>query len=291
MRFWPAAVVLALVQVGCSQEVRTGEDAPALGGVGVPAASLVAGTAGNDGGQGRPIGAGGEGWSGAGVRLTTVLFSERDTEVRARMDGVVRSVLAELGDRVGQGQVLVVLEDDRERAEVEAAAATAERTRVEHERAAQLKEREILSQSELEDAVHRARVAEAALKAAEVRLEFTRARAPFAGVISGRTVRPGQNVAEGDPLYRVTVLRPLHALVRVPELAARQLEPGHRLRLVGLDGIEAEGVVARIAPAVDSRSGTVEVRVDVPEPGAMRPGSTVTVEIGTASPTPARTTR
>ncbi len=209
------------------------------------------------------------------VPFATVLYSEHDAEVSTRIAGVVRSFAVELGDVVRAGQLLAVLHDEQEAAAVESARATLELARIEHSRAAHLGEQQMLSQAEVDRAAYLVRAAEAALKEAQVRLDYTRIRAPFAGVISRRFIRTAQTVEERAPLFRVTALHPLRAQLRISELEARGLRPGQELRLRSPGGEEVRGVIARIAPAVDPVSGTVEVLVNVPTPGGLRPGSSV----------------
>ncbi|MEN8375741.1 MAG: efflux RND transporter periplasmic adaptor subunit [Gemmatimonadota bacterium] len=209
--------------------------------------------------------------------LYTVLYSERDAEIRARRDGHVRNVGAEIGDRVGTGQRLALLESDEEEAAVASAKAAVEYARLQEERTRALAEDDLTTRAELEAATYGLRAAEAALQDAIAKLQRTRVRAPFGGVVTRRFVRLGSYVEEGDPLFRVTVLRPLRALVRVPEAVAVSIEPGLALVLEAVDGTRVGGSVARVAPAVDPASGTVDVLLDVPDPGTLRPGSSVRV--------------
>ena len=209
----------------------------------------------------------------------TVLYSERDVEVTARMRGVVRAQLAELGDAVAQGAILAMLEDERETASLHSAQAALELARNERIRAIQLRKSEMITQAELDGAVYREKAADAAVRDALVRLGYTRVRAPFAGSVTQRMVRAGQTVNEGDPLFRVTAPRPLRAMLRLPELEARGLAIGQALSLHADDGSAIQTRVARISPAVDPASGTIEVLLDVPAPASLRPGSTVTLEL------------
>ena len=209
--------------------------------------------------------------------LYTVLYSERDAEIRARRDGHVRVVAAELGDRVADGQQLGVLESEEEEAAVESARAAVEYERHQEERTRTLSEGDLTTRAALEEATYRLRSAEAALRDAIARLDRTRIRAPFAGLVTRRFVRLGSYVEEGDPLFRITAPRPLRALVRVPEAEAASIERGLRVVLEAVDGTRVDGAVARVAPAVDPASGTVDVLIDVPDPGPLRPGSSVRV--------------
>lgn len=215
------------------------------------------------------------GESGAHLELPSVLYSEHDAEVTPRAAGVIASISVELGDRVGAGQLLATLRDEQELAALEAARATLDLATLEHERASRLREQSLITQAEVDQTTFRLRSAQAALQDAEVRLDYTRVRAPFAGAVSRRFVRTGQRVEEGAPLFRVTALQPLRAMLRVPELSAGELTPGRPLRLRSSGGQEVQARITRVAPAVDPSSGTVEILVDVPEPAGLRPGSAV----------------
>jgi membrane fusion protein, multidrug efflux system len=265
-----AALLIVLVAgsaaAGCSREVR--HDGPPGGELPDARAALVS-----------AVGAA----IGLDAGLSTLLFSEHDADVSGLVGGRVRAVRAELGDAVRAGDILAVLEDDREAAQLASATATLELARAQHDRAVELRQADLATEADLEIARYRLHAAEAALREAQVALEHTRIRAPFAGAISHRAVRFGQTVRAGDVLFRVTALRPLRAQVRVPERDAVGLRRGQALSLRGLSGEEIGATIARVAPAVDPVSGTIELLVDVPDPGALRPGSAVTVVLTRAA--------
>jgi len=211
--------------------------------------------------------------------LVAVLYAEREADTRTRNDGIVDKVLVELGDPVAAGQLLAVLKDEREAAQVTAARASFELASSEHARAIELRAQELITQAEVDQAVYRFKTAEAALHDAQAQLEYTRIRAPFAGVVSHRYVRSGQAVVETDAIVRVTAPRPLRAELLVPEIEASRIAIGDRVQLRGVDGSAGMAVVARIAPVVDPVAGTVEILLEVRDAGRLRPGSAVTVEL------------
>lgn len=215
----------------------------------------------------------------AAAPLATVLYAEREADTRSRMDGVVDKVLVELGDRVAAGQLLAILKDERETAAMMSARAAFDLTRAEHERAVELRGKDLITQADLDQAVYRFKTAEAALHGAQAQLEYTRIRSPFAGLVSHRHVRSGQPVEENDPVVRVTAPRPLRAELLVPELDASRVKVGDRVSLRGVDGSSGTASVARIAPVVDPVAGTVEILLEVQDAGRLRPGSAVTVEL------------
>lgn len=216
--------------------------------------------------------------------VSALLYSDLDTEVAPRIDGVVRSVHAELGDAVRQGELLAILDDGREAARVASARAALDLARTEHERGVALRDRDLIPRAEFETMQYRLRTAEAALREAEVELGYTRITAPFAGVVTRRMTGVGRTAVEGEPLFRVTALRPLRVLLRLPESQAYAVPVGTTVLLAGTDGAQAEGKVMRVSPAVDPGSGTAELLVHVPQPGSLRPGSEVFVRIAAATP-------
>lgn len=289
-RAWPLVLAPLLAVAGCGTQVQADEDEVDA----VVAAAALPDVEETERGFAHPV----EGAArrdpapadGEAEGLYTVLYSERDAEIRARRDGHVRSLGAEMGDRVAAGQGLASLESDEEAAGVASAEAAVDYARHQEERTRTLAEGDLTTRVELEEATYRLRAAVAAHQDAIARLERTRVRAPFGGVVTRRFVRLGSYVEEGDPLFRVTALRPLRALVRVPESAAAAVEPGRRMILEALDGTRVFGSVARVAPAVDPASGTVDVLIDVADPGPLRPGSSVRVFPGAAAPAGAAST-
>jgi RND family efflux transporter MFP subunit len=209
----------------------------------------------------------------AAAAFMAVLYSELDAEVGPRTDGVVRSIHAELGDVVGAGQLLAVLEDGRQLARVASAGAARDLARAEFDRLDSLLQSGFVTKAQHEEALYRLRMAEASLREAEVELEYTRVMAPFAGAITRRTTGTGRAVETAQPMFRVTALRPLRALVRIAERDARAIPIGTGAVLTGDGGEQVGATVTRVSPAVDPASGTVEMLLTVPDPGPLRPGS------------------
>jgi HlyD family secretion protein len=124
--------------------------------------------------------------------------------------------------------------------------------------------------------------AEAALVAARARLSQTRLLAPTSGVILHRRVDPGVVVSPGQSL--LTLLADGRArLVVEPDESHLSLLAVGREALASADAFpdqRFDATVTWIAPAIDPERGTVEVRLEVPEPpDYLRADMTVSVEI------------
>ncbi len=124
--------------------------------------------------------------------------------------------------------------------------------------------------------------AEASLVAARARLSQTRLTAPTSGVILHRNVDPGMVVSPGQEL--LTLLADGQArLVVEPDESHLSLLVEGRTAEASADAFPDDRFDARvtwIAPAIDPERGTVEVRLQVPEPpDYLRADMTVSVEI------------
>jgi RND family efflux transporter MFP subunit len=214
---------------------------------------------------------------------STYLYSERDVDVFNRLGGggfyeqgvVVEKIYVEVGDRAEAGQLLATLEDDEVVIRVEAAQARLDHERANFGRVEGMHQREVISQAEYDQALAAKRLAEAEFKRAELDLQRTRVRAPFAGVVARRYVREGQVVDLGVALFRVTAMAPLRARLLVPETESASFAIGSAVELRGTDGQIGTARVLVISPTINAASGTREVVVDLAETGGFRPGAAV----------------
>jgi membrane fusion protein, multidrug efflux system len=270
----------ATVLAACGPEVTARDapplDAPLHASSTTPATALSGGDA---AGAYFAVGAAVPQAASSALEVPAILYSDLDADVAARLTGVMAGIAAELGDAVSAGQVLARLDDARETARLAAAQAALERARADHARSGGLREGGFITQAEFDGTRYEVLAAEAALRLAEVDVEHTRVTAPFAGVVTRRYTAQGRPVREGDPLYRVTALQPLRAVARLPEREARGLRPGMPAVLVDGAGVEIPAVLARLAPAVEPGSGTVEVLFNVPRPGPLLPGSSALLRL------------
>jgi RND family efflux transporter MFP subunit len=158
--------------------------------------------------------------------------SELIPEVSGRVEWISSSLRA--GGYFSQGDVLLRLNDqdyqsvlDRARANLTRAKAEFQHARYEHQRLASLEARQLVSRSQLENALRAYRVSEAALQDAQANvkqssrdLERTEIRAPFTGLVRNRSVDIGQFVGRGASI--ATIYASDQVEVRLP-IADRQL--------------------------------------------------------------------
>lgn len=214
------------------------------------------------------------------LSLPAQLYVEHDTWMYARTAGIVESLYVDLGSSVRAGDLLAQLERADQTIAAQQAEVAFESARREVERQRSLAMSHLVAVADSERAELEFRRAELGRQQARRNLELTRVTAPFAGVVSAKTIRPGKLVAPGDSLFRVTALAPLRVAVHVPESDARGIGVGAGGFVVGLDGGGARATVIRASPNIDAASGTRELILELAPGSTMRPGASVTVRLG-----------
>jgi HlyD family secretion protein len=116
------------------------------------------------------------------------------------------------------------------------------------------------------------KVAEEDTRHALALLGYTRIEAPFDGIVTQRNVNTGdltQPGADQPPLFIVARSDIVTIRVNVPEGFAADVNPGDRaeVKLPELKGKIVDGKVSRISWALDPKTRTIRVEIDIPNPG------------------------
>lgn len=203
-------------------------------------------------------------------------------DVRARTGGYLQAVHFRDGDFVRKGQLLFTLDARPAQAQLAAAQAQASLARTELQRAESLLAAKAISQEEFENRRSAAAVAEAALRARQLDVEFTRVTAPISGRISARRVDPGNLIAggtsAGDVLTTIVSSDPIHFVFDASEAQLLKLQremagkPGGlssapvQVRLQDEAEYRWDGRVDFLDNAVDAQSGATRIRAVIRNP-------------------------
>src|SRR5258707_10971976 len=137
--------------------------------------------------------------------LTAVgsLRSDETVVLRPEVAGRVDRILFREGERVGQGDVLVRLDDSVQQADLDRAKANLTLSKTKHERPIDLRNKGFISNQALDEAVNNLKVAEADAELMKARIAKTSIRAPFSGTIGLRQVSIGDYVKEGQDMVNL----------------------------------------------------------------------------------------
>jgi HlyD family secretion protein len=112
-----------------------------------------------------------------------------------------------------------------------------------------------------------------------VQLSYARIVSPINGVVAERQVYPGEMANSGAPLVSIIDISSVRAVANVPVKEAESIRVGRPARVAGPDG-DIPGTVTVVSPAANPNATTVEVWVQIPNPGErLKPGATARVAI------------
>jgi membrane fusion protein, multidrug efflux system len=192
---------------------------------------------------------------------TSTLEPRAESQVVAKTSGVALSVLVEEGQKVVAGQPLVRLDPDRARLAVAQSEAQMRKLENSYQRANQLVGQQLVSAADVDQLKFDLENARAQYRLAALELSYTTVLAPISGVVASRSIKTGNFVQINTPIFRIVDDARLEATLNVPERELATLKAGQPVTLLAdaLPGQRFTGVVDRIAPVVDSGSGTFRV--------------------------------
>jgi cobalt-zinc-cadmium efflux system membrane fusion protein len=252
-----------------------------------------------------------------------VLDERRTARIGALVEGVVVETFAEVGDRARAGQQLAALHSpviheawasyrkaiaERRHLEKELAFAVAA-----YERARRLHADKAISLQEVQRAEADRVAAEEAVDMGKTEVrrseeelqhlgitnkddptgeagEEIPVRTPIAGVVLERLITPGTTVVPGAPLYVVSDLAALWALVEVDESLLSHFHAGQlvHLRVAAYPQQQFEGTVSLVGDMVNPKTRRVTIRCAVANAeGRLKPQMFATAVIREAEPRPA----
>ena len=138
---------------------------------------------------------------------------------------------------------------------------------------------------QLKGAAAQAEAAKAHYQGAEAQLSYTEIKSPITGVITDRSIYEGEMANAGTPLLTVMDVSRVVARTNIPQGQASSLKVGDAATVNQTDNPdEVSGKVIVVSPAVDPNSTTVQVWVQIENPGErLKPGATVHVSIVAAT--------
>jgi len=223
-------------------------------------------------------------------------FPEDEVTVGSEVDGIIKRLLVDEGSTVKQGDLLLEIDDEKLRLEVEESEAMLRegRARLEHSQAtfkrmSSLFDQGVIGQQELDDARNQELMNRAGLENTQAKLSRfkkelgdTRVLAPMDGVVSERMVSAGEYVKIGASLFKIVDANPLKLSFTLPEKNTGAIRTGQKVRVTTRVYADQmfEGEVYFINPKMEAETRTIEVkaRVDNSE-YKLRPGYFVDVKV------------
>ena len=221
-----------------------------------------------------------------GIAASGLLVSREEAVAGSELVGYrVAKVFVEEGAMVRQGQALLQLDDtllraqiDQQRALLDQRVLAAQIAQTEARRVDGLDGRGVLSDEQIQQRRFQSDNAKAVLAAQKAQLNelLTRqarltVRAPVAGRVLERTVRPG-DVSGGGSYFRIARDALVELDAEMPEIDLAKLSVGDKAEVTLSSGKTLAGRVRLISPKIDVQSRLGRVRIQLPIDSDLRPG-------------------
>jgi membrane fusion protein, multidrug efflux system len=219
-----------------------------------------------------------------------------DAEIRPKVEGFLLTRLYTEGSYVGKGQAMFQLDKRQAQAAVEQATGNLERARaalsqaqIDVRRFTPLVAQRAVSQAELDKATSSERAASATVDAdqaavdnAKLNLGWTTVTSPISGIAGVAKVGIGDLITPTAVMTTVSTVNPIYVDVNIAEQDYMRFQRNKQkqsreqtLELILGDGTvyPHRGSVRFVNREIDSRTGTIQVRGEFPNPGnVLRPG-------------------
>ncbi len=223
------------------------------------------------------------------VPLTGTVVSPRVARISTEVSGIVETMKVDIGAQVQAGEEILELNSELESLLLEAARAETEQAKQELEDskrrlavAESLAQRSAVAVNDMDSLAAEVRIDTAGLKrfrAAEKRLAARLRRhklvAPFAGVVSRKSVEQGEWIQPGQAVVELVATTGLHIDFQTPQSAYAELDQSSKIliKLDALPGQTFNGVIKDIIPVADPATRTFLIRTALDASGVkLAPG-------------------
>ena len=186
------------------------------------------------------------------------------------------------GAYVSRGQVVAVLRQAEQSAQLSEANARSREAQQQLQRVSELKNRGFATRSSYDAQVAAAAAARAQTQQVQAQIGDRVVRAPFSGWVSLRNISVGAMAGQGTEIATVSDLTTIKLDFTVPETMLAALRPGLviQARSAAYPDRPFNGTIRTIDPVIDPNTRAVTVRAHLPNPDrALRPGMLMSVAI------------
>lgn len=216
------------------------------------------------------------------IPSTGWLKAVNGVDISAEVAGRVKEINFKSGYFVSGSDVLVNLDNDVERAEIQSAQADVRLNELTAERYRKLRRTDAASQARLDEAEANLAIARANVSRLRATIDKKEILAPFDGVLGIREIDVGQYIQPGQAIVTIQDLSSMLLDFSVPQHYLASLSTGQMIEM----SVESypdrvfKGVLTAVEPKVDLRSGLIQVQASFNnDSGLLRPGMFAKVDI------------
>jgi membrane fusion protein, multidrug efflux system len=216
------------------------------------------------------------------LRAVGSLRAVRGVDVTCEISGLVRSLHFKSGDEAKEGQLLVELNADADKAQLESLKAAADLAQTTYERDKKQFEVQAVSQATLDAETADLKSKRAQVDQQQALVDKKTITAPFAGKLGISTVNPGQYLNPGDKIVTLQSLDSLYVDFYLPQQELSHMAIGQEV-IVNTDtypGRTFSGRITTIDPKVDPETRNFQAEALISNSRrALLPGMFASIEV------------
>ncbi|MEI8321038.1 MAG: efflux RND transporter periplasmic adaptor subunit [Alphaproteobacteria bacterium] len=196
------------------------------------------------------------------VTIMGTLRANQSILVRPEVEGKIKSIKFQTGDKVSKGDVLIEMDDAIYKAIEKESVAKVLLYKGKYERAEKLYEHQAGTLKEKEENFAQLKMAEADFDKAYNQRQKTIIRAPFDGIVGFKDISIGSYVRPGEDLVTLDELDPIKVDFRVGENMIDRIALGKKVELVveGFLDNQFEATIEAIDPNVEPIGHSIRIR-------------------------------
>jgi membrane fusion protein (multidrug efflux system) len=215
------------------------------------------------------------------ISVTGSVLANESVEITSEISGKIIGIHFQEGQEVKKGELLVSLNDDELKAQLEKLQYTQKLYRDTEFRQRKLLEREAISQEEYEQAITVVKTNTADIKIIEAQLAKTKITAPFDGVIGLRMVSLGAYVTSSQIISSLYSINPAKVEFSIPSKYSSMVSGGMPISFTTDGSAEIfKGNVYALEPQIEVRTRTLKLKAISPNPQShLLPGQFARIEL------------
>ena len=200
--------------------------------------------------------------------------------VSAKTMGVLSAVYAREGQVVKKGEVLAQIDNSIIVSNINELKSSIELANTVYERQKNLWDQKIGTEVQYLQAKSNKESLERRLATLHEQLEMTKIKSPISGSVDKVDVKIGQNVAPGQPAFRVVSFDRLKINANISEAYVVSIKPGNKAQVTFTDiNRQIEAKVTFVGKTINQLSRTFPVEVELPSYTDLRPNMTSVLKV------------
>ncbi|HJY62718.1 MAG TPA: efflux RND transporter periplasmic adaptor subunit [Ignavibacteria bacterium] len=205
-----------------------------------------------------------------------------EAKVSSEEGGLLVTLNKDKGSYVGRGEIIARIKKDVEYATYEQMEAQVNLAKMNYEKQKLLWEENATTELQYLTAEWQYKSAERQLEVMKMHLKTGYIRSPISGVVSEKFMNKGEMTSPGSPILHIIDISTVKISAGVPEMYLPKIKKGQNVNVTidVLPGVDFEGKVNYIAPALSGTSRTVEIEIILRNKDrVLKPGMSANIQI------------